>query len=122
MKLNELKRKENLTFQECAWVYDAWFTKKEKNRLDCLKKHHKSNEHLTDEEQNILVECCMILSACARGLTEGELLDIISGIVCVREDERQRIEPSINVVYCLLQKYPDLGTKVRMSAALDIFF
>ena len=118
-KLNELKGKENLTFQECAEIYDTWFTKKEKNRLDSLKQHHKSNEHLTDEEQKILLECCTILSACARGLTEGELLDIISGIVCEREDERQRIEPSIDVVYCLLQKYPDLRSKVRMSAALD---
>ena len=108
-----------MTFQECAEIYDTWFTMKEKNRLDSLKQHHKSNEHLTDEEQKILLECCTILSACARGLTEGELLDIISGIVCEREDERQRIDPSIDVVYCLLQKYPDLRSKVRMSAALD---
>ena len=38
----------------------------------------------------------------------------------MREDERQRIEPSINVVYCLVQKYPDLRSKVRMNAALNL--
>ena len=117
--LSALKFKDGVTNEMAANMYDEWYSKHEEKRMDQLNDLHDSHEMLTHDEQKVLVQICTLLSACARGLTEGELHDIISAIVCEREDERQRVDPSYRVIYRLLEKYPDLRSKVRASSAID---
>ena len=80
-------------------MYDNWFQTSERSRVNVFKNNvHESNKFLSDNEEKVLIQICNLLSACGMGLAEAKLFDIISSIVCEREDERNRVDPIYDVV------------------------